>query len=101
MGEGSSSSLFSGKKEVKRSVLCLRETESKENGALGLNLLGQPALQQAKQQCRLPQQAAQTLSDPLHSLSNGPHQINEQVAKSYNRPTVHAHALLPISFLNG
>jgi len=47
-------------KEVKPSVLNAQETEREPGrGALGLNFLGEPALQRAKQQCRLPQRAAQ------------------------------------------
>ena len=72
-------------------VFCIRETEE-GSGALGLNLLGQPALQRAKQQCRLPQRAAHALSDPLHSLSNRSQQINERVAKSCNQQSTRMHA---------
>jgi len=60
--------------------------------------LGQPALQWAKQQCCLPQRAAQALSGPLSSLSNGSHQLNGQAAKSCNFPAVHTHALLQSLF---
>ena len=57
-------------------LLCSRELE-KGKEALGLNDLASQ-LSNGQQQCRLPQRAAaQALSDPLHSLSTGLHQINE------------------------
>jgi len=74
-------------------AFCNRETEREPGrGALGLYFLGQPALQRAKQQCRLPQRAAHALSDPLHFLSNGSQQIKERVAKNCNQQSTRMHA---------
>jgi len=100
-----------GRGELEFSVLWKERSEAfcsvfardreRANGSLGLIYSAKQLSQRAKQQYHMPQRAvAQILSGPLNSLSNGSHQLNEQVAKICN-PAVHGHARMPLSILNG